>query len=218
MIRQKTDQSLLLTLILFYCATTIVIILCRSTYSTCSLRQHCFHGCSGTCVATPSSGDALTTVFQLTSPGWTTDASNFPLSYAYAYQLSPGGSLLSISALRYTPYITFLSQYELNNSLSSVPPPHLLPTFFHLLQPYRIFQYYPSRWFGYLSIPSHSSVPSRRCLFVRSYCKCWCACTAVGKNECDKSSFLCLVYSFYQRKHQFGFSDCQQCSYECECD
>ena len=57
---------------------------------------------SGACVATPTAGDALTTTFQLTSPGWTTDAANFPLSYAYAYQLSPTGSFLSISALSLT--------------------------------------------------------------------------------------------------------------------
>ena len=101
------------------------------------------------------------------------------------------------------PFICSSSSTSYSSSSSSSSQ------FFSLVQPYRIFQYHPSRWFGYLSIPSHSSIPSRRCLFVRRYCKCRCASTAVGKNKCDKSAFLRLVYSVYQRKHQSGFSDCQ---------
>ena len=99
---------------------------------------------SGTCVATPSSGNALTTVFLLTSPGWTTDASNFPLSYAYAYQVSPGGSFLSISALRYTLTTTFPPFTETNHGFPTVTS---------------INNFFSSSWFS-LSATSSTTLPS----------------------------------------------------------
>ena len=46
----------------------------------------------------PSSGSALVTKFLVSSPGWTADASNFPLSYAFSYRLSAGSSYLALAA------------------------------------------------------------------------------------------------------------------------
>ena len=43
---------------------------------------------SGHIVSSPTNGSALVTQFTVSSPGWTTDAASFPLSYAFSYELS----------------------------------------------------------------------------------------------------------------------------------
>jgi hypothetical protein len=50
----------------------------------------------------PGYGDAFATVFLIASPGWTTDAANFPLSYSFSYSLTMFGSnmTLATSSLR----------------------------------------------------------------------------------------------------------------------
>ena len=53
---------------------------------------------SGSIVSLPTAGSALVTQFLLSSPGWTTDAANFPLSYAFSYRLSPLSTYLTIAA------------------------------------------------------------------------------------------------------------------------
>ena len=196
---------------------------------------------SGTCVATPTSGNALTTIFLLTSPGWTTDASNFPLSYAYAFQVSPGSSLLSISALRYIPHtspppppppphthidfqrrisFSFSSQQHhfllVHSTTSFSSSPH--NNIFVVFQPKRFFQHHPSRRFGYFQIPNHGSVPSRRYLFLRGRCKCRCDCATIFEDERDESLICRLDYGLHEWKHQFGFPGDQQYSYQCESD
>ena len=53
---------------------------------------------SGYLVSAPTGGDALITQFLLSSPGWTTDAANFPLSYAFSYRLSSSSPYLTVAA------------------------------------------------------------------------------------------------------------------------
>ena len=53
---------------------------------------------SGFVVAFPNNGSALVTEFLLSSPGWTADAENFPLSYSFSYSLSAASPSLTIAA------------------------------------------------------------------------------------------------------------------------
>lgn len=52
----------------------------------------------GYVLPTPIRGNALVTKFLISAPGWTADASNFPLSYSFAYTLSPASSYLTLAA------------------------------------------------------------------------------------------------------------------------
>jgi REJ domain len=52
----------------------------------------------GYVTTTPAFGGALVTSFLIASPGWTADASAFPLSYSFAYQLAEGASYFTIAA------------------------------------------------------------------------------------------------------------------------
>ena len=53
---------------------------------------------SGYISSTPTSGNALVTQFLISSPGWTTDAANFPLSYGFTYRLSSASAYLTVAA------------------------------------------------------------------------------------------------------------------------
>ena len=53
---------------------------------------------SGYIVSSPTIGSALVTQFTVSSPGWTTDAASFPLSYAFSYELSSATPYLTIAA------------------------------------------------------------------------------------------------------------------------
>ena len=46
----------------------------------------------------PTIGNALVTQFVISSPGWTSDASNYPLSFAFAYRLSVTSNYLTLAA------------------------------------------------------------------------------------------------------------------------
>ena len=61
---------------------------------------------SGYMLSSPTNGSALVTQFLLTSPGWTADAANFPLSYAFSYKLSSVSSYLTLAASSLRPYIS----------------------------------------------------------------------------------------------------------------
>jgi hypothetical protein len=52
----------------------------------------------GYVTTTPALGSALVTSFLIATPGWTADASAFPLSYSFAYQLAEGASYFTIAA------------------------------------------------------------------------------------------------------------------------
>ena len=52
----------------------------------------------GYITSTPPAGDALVTRFSIASPGWTTEADNFPLSYAFSFTLSAASPYLSLAA------------------------------------------------------------------------------------------------------------------------
>ena len=52
---------------------------------------------SGYVSSSPSVGDALVTQFLLSSPGWTTDAANFPLSYGFSFRLSASSPYLTVA-------------------------------------------------------------------------------------------------------------------------
>ena len=48
--------------------------------------------------SSPQSGSALVTQFVISSPGWTADAANFPLSFSFAYRLSAASPYLTLAA------------------------------------------------------------------------------------------------------------------------
>lgn len=48
--------------------------------------------------ASPSTGDALVTKFYISSPGYTTDVSNYPLSYSFAYRITTTSPYLALAA------------------------------------------------------------------------------------------------------------------------
>lgn len=52
----------------------------------------------GYVVTEPSSGDALSTPFLITTPGWAADVTCYPLSYAFTYRLSKRSLYLSLSS------------------------------------------------------------------------------------------------------------------------
>lgn len=54
----------------------------------------------------PVTGSALVTPFVISSPGWTTDAANFPLSLSFAYRLSAASSYLTLAALSLRAFTT----------------------------------------------------------------------------------------------------------------
>ena len=47
----------------------------------------------------PNNGKSLTTLFVISSPGWTSDVSNLPLRYSFAYRLSSRSKYLTIAEL-----------------------------------------------------------------------------------------------------------------------
>ena len=59
---------------------------------------------SGYLLSSPTNGSALLTQFLLLSPGWTADAANFPLSFAFSYRLSPLSTYLTLAASSLRPY------------------------------------------------------------------------------------------------------------------
>ena len=46
----------------------------------------------------PATGDALITPFTITSPGWTSDAANLPLTYSFFYKVAKQSSDLALSS------------------------------------------------------------------------------------------------------------------------
>jgi hypothetical protein len=60
----------------------------------------------GYVLSVPNSGRALVTQFLISSPSWTADIANFPLSYAFAYQVGAGISFLTISTFDLRAYVT----------------------------------------------------------------------------------------------------------------
>lgn len=61
---------------------------------------------AGYLTTTPSYGDALSTVFLITTPGWTTDAASFPLSYSFSYSLSRYGPNMTLATVSLRPFTT----------------------------------------------------------------------------------------------------------------
>lgn len=53
---------------------------------------------SGNIVSSPTNGSALVTQFLLFCPGWTADASSFPLSYGFSYSLYAASASLTLAA------------------------------------------------------------------------------------------------------------------------
>ena len=60
---------------------------------------------SGYIVSSPTNGNALVTEFTVLSPGWTTDAASFPLSYAFSYRIFGKSPDLTIAVSSVRPYI-----------------------------------------------------------------------------------------------------------------
>ena len=60
---------------------------------------------SGYIVSSPTNGSALVTQFTVLSPGWTTDAASFPLSYAFSYRIFGKSPDLTIAVSSVRPYI-----------------------------------------------------------------------------------------------------------------
>lgn len=52
----------------------------------------------GHATVSPSTGDALVTKFYISSPGWTTDVANYPLSYSFAYKATITAPYLTLAA------------------------------------------------------------------------------------------------------------------------
>ena len=61
---------------------------------------------SGRIVSSPTNGSALVTQFIVSSPGWTTDAANFPLSYAFSYRMFGTSANLTIAVSSVRPHTT----------------------------------------------------------------------------------------------------------------
>ena len=61
---------------------------------------------SGRIISSPTNGSALVTQFTVSSPGWTTDASSFPLSYAFSYRMFGTSINLTIAGTSLRPYTT----------------------------------------------------------------------------------------------------------------
>jgi REJ domain len=52
----------------------------------------------GYVVSVPTAGAALQTKFLITSPGWTTDVANFPLSYSFSFRISEFATYLTLAS------------------------------------------------------------------------------------------------------------------------
>ena len=52
----------------------------------------------GYVVSVPIAGAALQTQFLITSPGWTTDVANFPLSYSFSFRISEFATYLTLAS------------------------------------------------------------------------------------------------------------------------
>ena len=52
----------------------------------------------GHATVSPSTGEALVTKFYISSPGWTTDVENYPLSYSFAYKATITAPYLTLAA------------------------------------------------------------------------------------------------------------------------
>ena len=61
---------------------------------------------SGHIISSPTNGSALVTQFTVSSPGWTSDAASFPLSYAFSYRLFGTSTDLTIAVFSLRPYAT----------------------------------------------------------------------------------------------------------------
>jgi hypothetical protein len=59
----------------------------------------------GIVTSIPSAGTALDTIFVIETSGWATDAENFPLSYAFSYQLSTRSPFLTLAALSLRSFV-----------------------------------------------------------------------------------------------------------------
>ena len=61
---------------------------------------------SGRIISSPTNGSALVTQFAVSSPGWTTDAASFPLSYAFSYRMFGTSTNLTLAVTSVRPYTT----------------------------------------------------------------------------------------------------------------
>ena len=61
---------------------------------------------SGYIISSPTNGSALVTQFTVSSPGWTTDAASFPLSYAFSYRVFGASINLTIAVSSLRPHTT----------------------------------------------------------------------------------------------------------------
>ena len=52
----------------------------------------------GYLISVPTTGAALQTKFLITTPGWTTDVSNFPLSYSFSFRISEFTAYLTLAS------------------------------------------------------------------------------------------------------------------------
>ena len=60
----------------------------------------------GYLLPSPKSGNALVTIFGIVSPGWTSDVSNLPLSFSFAYRLSALAPYLTVAVSSSRPSTT----------------------------------------------------------------------------------------------------------------
>ena len=60
----------------------------------------------GYVISNPASGIAITTQFMISTPGWTSDAGNLPLSYAFSYCLASSAPYLTLAAVSVRAYTT----------------------------------------------------------------------------------------------------------------
>ena len=61
---------------------------------------------SGHIVSSPTNGSALVTQFTVSSPGWATDITSYPLSYAFSYRMFGTSTNLTIAVSSVRPYTT----------------------------------------------------------------------------------------------------------------
>jgi hypothetical protein len=77
----------------------------QGTYSEITLRANALPT-GGYLVAAPSSGTALVTQFTISTPGWTAEAENLPLSYSFSYTVSELSRHLTLATSSLKSYTT----------------------------------------------------------------------------------------------------------------
>ena len=60
----------------------------------------------GYVTSSPASGTAVVTQFMISTPGWTSDSGNLPLSYSFSYRLTESSPYLTLAASSIRPYTT----------------------------------------------------------------------------------------------------------------